>query len=147
MSVDPLQHKYPHYTPYQYAGNKPVSYIDLDGMEENKIIENRINFLEKGAKEDFDKAMKENAFKSKIEEIKKSKYKDETGKVHDVIVNFTTNLEIIKPLINTNQLEKIGGTIASSGINNNGEMVAYVYWDKAQTKALGLAEYLKKRIT
>ncbi len=34
VSVDPLQHKYPHYTPYQYAGNKPVSYIDLDGREE-----------------------------------------------------------------------------------------------------------------
>jgi RHS repeat-associated protein len=34
VSVDPLQHKYPHYTPYQYAGNKPISFIDLDGMEE-----------------------------------------------------------------------------------------------------------------
>ena len=39
VSVDPLQFKYPHYTPYQYAGNKPVSYIDLDGLEENKTIE------------------------------------------------------------------------------------------------------------
>jgi len=36
VSVDPLQLKYPHYTPYQYAGNKPVSYIDLDGLEEVK---------------------------------------------------------------------------------------------------------------
>ena len=36
VSVDPLQLKYPHYTPYQYAGNKPVSYIDLDGLEEEK---------------------------------------------------------------------------------------------------------------
>ncbi len=36
VSVDPLQFKYPHYTPYQYAGNKPVSYIDLDGLEEAK---------------------------------------------------------------------------------------------------------------
>ncbi len=36
VSVDPLQHKYPHYTPYQYAGNKPVSYIDLDGLEETE---------------------------------------------------------------------------------------------------------------
>jgi RHS repeat-associated protein len=34
VSVDPLQFKYPHYTPYQYAGNKPISYIDLDGLEE-----------------------------------------------------------------------------------------------------------------
>jgi hypothetical protein len=28
-----LQFKYPHYTPYQYAGNKPITYIDLDGAE------------------------------------------------------------------------------------------------------------------
>ncbi|MEI6349105.1 MAG: RHS repeat-associated core domain-containing protein [Bacteroidota bacterium] len=35
VSVDPLQFKYPHYTPYQYAGNKPITYIDLDGLEES----------------------------------------------------------------------------------------------------------------
>ncbi|MDD2635513.1 MAG: hypothetical protein PHW82_08445 [Bacteroidales bacterium] len=34
VSVDPLQHEYPQYTPYQYAGNKPITYIDLDGLEE-----------------------------------------------------------------------------------------------------------------
>ena len=34
ISVDPLQFEYPIYTPFQYAGNKPVSYIDLDGAEE-----------------------------------------------------------------------------------------------------------------
>ena len=34
MSVDPLQFKYPYYTPFQYAGNKPISFIDLDGAEE-----------------------------------------------------------------------------------------------------------------
>jgi len=34
VSVDPLQFKYPYYTPYQYAGNKPITYIDLDGGEE-----------------------------------------------------------------------------------------------------------------
>ena len=34
VSVDPLQFKYPHYTPYQYAGNKPITFIDLDGGEE-----------------------------------------------------------------------------------------------------------------
>jgi hypothetical protein len=36
ISVDPLQFKYPIYTPFQYAGNKPISYIDLDGAEEKK---------------------------------------------------------------------------------------------------------------
>ncbi|GAB7088929.1 SpvB/TcaC N-terminal domain-containing protein [Marinifilum fragile] len=37
VSVDPLQFEYPHYTPFQYAGNKPISYIDLDGLEEAKL--------------------------------------------------------------------------------------------------------------
>jgi RHS repeat-associated protein len=34
VSVDPLSSKYPFYTPYQYAGNKPINFIDLDGKEE-----------------------------------------------------------------------------------------------------------------
>ena len=44
ISVDPLQFEYPHYTPYQYAGNKPISYIDLDGREEIKPI--RLDLIE-----------------------------------------------------------------------------------------------------
>jgi len=35
--VDPLQFDYPYYTPFQYAGNKPITYIDLDGLEEFKL--------------------------------------------------------------------------------------------------------------
>jgi RHS repeat-associated protein len=34
VSVDPLKDEYPYYTPYQYAGNKPITFIDLDGLEE-----------------------------------------------------------------------------------------------------------------
>ncbi len=34
LSVDPLTKKYPWYTPYQFAGNKPIQFIDLDGGEE-----------------------------------------------------------------------------------------------------------------
>jgi len=34
LSVDPLTGSYPWYTPYQFAGNKPIRYIDLDGAEE-----------------------------------------------------------------------------------------------------------------
>lgn len=33
LSVDPLAAKYPYYTPYQFAGNMPIRYIDLDGLE------------------------------------------------------------------------------------------------------------------
>jgi RHS repeat-associated protein len=31
LSVDPLTKEYPWYTPYQFAGNKPIRFIDLDG--------------------------------------------------------------------------------------------------------------------
>ncbi len=34
LSVDPLTKGYPWYTPYQFAGNKPIAFIDLDGKEE-----------------------------------------------------------------------------------------------------------------
>jgi RHS repeat-associated protein len=34
FSVDPLTASYPWYTPYQFAGNKPIWAIDLDGAEE-----------------------------------------------------------------------------------------------------------------
>lgn len=33
LSVDPLTSSYPWYSPYQFAGNSPVKYIDLDGAE------------------------------------------------------------------------------------------------------------------
>ncbi|MDG1518556.1 MAG: RHS repeat-associated core domain-containing protein [Flavobacteriales bacterium] len=34
LSVDPLSPYYPWYTPYQFAGNKPIWASDLDGLEE-----------------------------------------------------------------------------------------------------------------
>jgi len=33
LSVDPLTGKYPELTPYQYASNRPIDGIDLDGLE------------------------------------------------------------------------------------------------------------------
>jgi hypothetical protein len=34
LSTDPLQKTYPWYTPYQFAGNKPIFAVDIDGLEE-----------------------------------------------------------------------------------------------------------------
>ena len=34
FSVDPLTNKYPWYSPYQFAGNKVIAYVDRDGAEE-----------------------------------------------------------------------------------------------------------------
>ncbi|MEA3497242.1 MAG: RHS repeat-associated core domain-containing protein, partial [Bacteroidota bacterium] len=38
LSVDPLTKSYPWYTPYQFAGNKPIMCSDLDGLEEKVEI-------------------------------------------------------------------------------------------------------------
>ncbi|MFM7431818.1 MAG: hypothetical protein ACKO1F_18270 [Flammeovirgaceae bacterium] len=38
LSVDPLTKSYPWYTPYQFAGNKPIIAIDLDGLEPKYVI-------------------------------------------------------------------------------------------------------------
>jgi RHS repeat-associated protein len=34
LSVDPLTKQFPFYTPYQFSGNKPIAFIDLDGLED-----------------------------------------------------------------------------------------------------------------
>lgn len=33
LSVDPLTNKFPYYSPYQFSGNSPIKFIDLDGLE------------------------------------------------------------------------------------------------------------------
>jgi RHS repeat-associated protein len=38
LSMDPLTKSYPWYTPYQFAGNKPICSIDLDGLEEFTVV-------------------------------------------------------------------------------------------------------------
>jgi hypothetical protein len=40
LSVDPLTKSYPMLTPYQFAGNMPIAFIDLDGLEEVRPIIN-----------------------------------------------------------------------------------------------------------
>jgi RHS repeat-associated protein len=41
LSVDPLFRSFAWYTPYQFAGNKPIAASDLDGLEERLEIEVR----------------------------------------------------------------------------------------------------------
>ena len=34
LSTDPLFQSYPYYTPFQFAGNNPIKFLDLDGLEQ-----------------------------------------------------------------------------------------------------------------
>ena len=38
LSIDPLTKEYPWYTPYQFAGNKPIGAIDIEGLEEYWVV-------------------------------------------------------------------------------------------------------------
>jgi RHS repeat-associated protein len=67
LSVDPLFSGFPFYTPYQFAGNKPIVATDLDGLEEY-IVHNYYN--ESG----------------RLTKIQISSYTDIKGKVRDADV-------------------------------------------------------------
>lgn len=41
-SRDPLANSYPWYTPYQFAGNKPIMAVDVDGLEDQVAIDGSI---------------------------------------------------------------------------------------------------------
>lgn len=42
LSQDPLFKGFPHYSPYQFAGNSPIMNIDLDGLEELPVTASRL---------------------------------------------------------------------------------------------------------
>ncbi|NJM80233.1 MAG: hypothetical protein HC854_12570 [Flavobacterium sp.] len=49
FAVDPLEKKYPWYTPYQFSGNKVIQFVELEGAEEglpNYLDDSDINFVE-----------------------------------------------------------------------------------------------------
>jgi RHS repeat-associated protein len=46
LSVDPMTSKYAWYTPYSYAGNKPIKFVDIDGLEDGLDI--RMRMMEDG---------------------------------------------------------------------------------------------------
>ena len=52
LSVDPLTASYPWYTPYQFAGNKPINSIDLDGLEEFPVFDRSVKVHPKAEKQD-----------------------------------------------------------------------------------------------
>ena len=44
LSMDPLQEKFPEFTPYQFASNNPIEFIDLDGMEGTKSVKQHSSY-------------------------------------------------------------------------------------------------------
>ena len=66
FSIDPLTNKYPHYSPYQFAGNNPIKNIDIEGAEE--LPDDIVNWaLQKG--EAYIKSVVEEYLREKAEQI------------------------------------------------------------------------------
>ena len=94
VSVDSLQFEYPHYTPYQYAGNKPISYIDLDGLEEDKPKKKNITreqFIKKSEEYVIANPNKTYGFDAKKptptpEEVKKGAKVDCSGFIRSIMI-------------------------------------------------------------
>lgn len=40
LSVDPLNYTFPYYSPYHFAGNSPIKFLDLDGGEPLDFVDN-----------------------------------------------------------------------------------------------------------
>ena len=57
LSVDPLAKSYPWYTPYQFAGNKPIMAKDLDGLEEYFAIFHHDHFGKTKLELGFDESL------------------------------------------------------------------------------------------
>ena len=43
FAVDPLTKKYPFYSPYQFGGNKPIQFVELEGLEEGATASLKAN--------------------------------------------------------------------------------------------------------
>jgi RHS repeat-associated protein len=116
VSVDPLQFKYPYYTPYQYAGNKPVSFIDLDGREE---FPNPYDMLARELKALWNATIgKIGSFFSSKEKQPSEEKKSEKVEIKKEPETQTTNINNNKNIVKTN-------VAPLTGTYNNAKYVAY----------------------
>ncbi|MEP7129264.1 MAG: RHS repeat-associated core domain-containing protein [Chitinophagales bacterium] len=84
-SVDPLTFKYPWYSPYQFAGNSPISHIDIDGLEEgnnNKPGEN-INGINTAA---IDQTARRNLFLNEPSQFNTGENKEAVEKMSILLI-------------------------------------------------------------
>ena len=76
LSVDPITAQYPELTPYQFASNRPIDGIDLDGKEyvESTIADNKF-FSQLGITfaDDVEKQTKKSSKKIKLDNPEKEK--------------------------------------------------------------------------
>jgi len=99
LSVDPLAKDYPWYTPYQFAGNKPIWASDIDGLEE---------FI----RTDYFNAAG-NLYKTVVQMVSTNGASSNTVTVHNSRVDETRAGNFVKQYVSTSQTNRttsFGGT-------------------------------------
>jgi RHS repeat-associated protein len=80
ISVDPLTQRYPYYTPYQFAGNRVISSIDMEGLEDVYYLDKKIEEIKGDAIVRLANAS--SIYKDKLKEFKDPAY----NKGYNIIV-------------------------------------------------------------
>jgi RHS repeat-associated protein len=99
LSTDPLAKNFPWYTPYQFAGNKPTSCIDIDGLEEAYVLV--LKYYENGEADLYvrraqDKSTMSNGGKLLINYLGFPKGSVVSG-LNDILVGFTQSELMCNP--------------------------------------------------
>jgi RHS repeat-associated protein len=93
LSIDPITADYPYYSPYQFAGNKPIIAIDRDGLEEYVLVTGVPNMVNGIVYIRVDKAFYINR---EYEEKEKAVHK--ANEAHEKSLEVTSNKKDIKAL-------------------------------------------------
>lgn len=105
MSVDPLSSNFPFYTPYQFAGNKPIWAIDIDGLEPGLLSPNYGRNIVLGSKrtvEDINNDPRNarwNAFRSQDIFIARDRVRDlkaQGVKIETVLIQHHANSKVMQ---------------------------------------------------
>jgi hypothetical protein len=126
LSVDPLTNSYPWYTPYQFAGNKPINSIDRDGLEEYDSYA--------AYKKDYgDKAMSEDKWDGSDGAWLQSDRKDKTNRWKKAMESITKNGWSHKIVDKGSGYTAQGGTTNQKDIGSSFAVVRdYYLWAQSE---------------
>ena len=109
LSVDPMTKIYSWYTPYQFAGNTPTKFVDLDGLEPaapetvDKDGKKIIHTVEPGTRKPYKLSGGEETFHKQpnLNDIGSNKMV-ESGVVHDLLAEGSESATVFHEYTNTN---------------------------------------------